>query len=142
MAVSVMHRMDLGHSEDTICPRRCCTVSHRAGCPFSGHHRHGHRDFLHLAKCICCLLAKQSHQTVWKNSTCCVMGNRSSDKGCSKQRPSAVLEPHFVKQGKLLSASTGVRVKVVPGPGQSPESMVQELFVCNPEVNTHPINLL
>lgn len=50
MAVSVMHRMDLGCSEDTVCPRRCCTftVGHRAGCPLGGHHRHGQRDFLHL----------------------------------------------------------------------------------------------
>lgn len=26
--------------------------------------------------------------------------------------------------------------------GQFPEGMVQELFVCNPEVNTHPSDLL
>lgn len=67
----------------------------------------------------CCLLAKQSHQAVLKNTTCCALGNGSRDKGSSEQRPSAVPEPHFIKQGNLLSAYTGARVKVVPGLGNS-----------------------
>lgn len=121
MAVSVMHRMDLC-SEDTVCPRGCCTctVGHRAGCSLAGYHRHGQRDFLHLVLPV----GKAVTRHFGKTQHALFMGNRSRDKGCRKQRPSVVLGPDFIKQGNLWSVYTGVRAKVVPGPGQFPEDMV------------------
>lgn len=88
------------------------------GCPLGGHPRHGRRDLLHS---VLPAGKAESPDSLEKLN---MMGNRSSDKGCSQQRPSVVLEPHFIKQGNVLSACTGVGVKVVPGPGQFPEGMI------------------
>ena len=52
------------------------------------------------------------------------MGNGNRGKGHSRQGPLS-FRASFYKQGNFLSAYTGVRLKVMPGPGDFPKSIVE-----------------
>lgn len=71
----------------------------------------------------------------------------AGERGVQPARTLQLQEPRFISRAMFLSAYTGVRLKVVLGPGDFPESIAESCSwlhlgaVCyNPQVNTHPSN--
>lgn len=85
---------------------------HWAGCSPGGHHS----DNTGMARAISWQSRVTRHLRKTQNAVLWEMGARTG--GCSRQRPSVVSEPHFIKQGNLLSAYTGVGVEVDLGNSQ------------------------
>lgn len=89
MAMPVIHRVDPGCSEDTVCPSRCytCTEGHRAGCPLGGHHS-DNRGMVRGILCTrCCLLAKQNAQALVKTQHAVVRDMGAWTRGAASRDP-------------------------------------------------------
>lgn len=83
----------------------------------------------------CCLLAKQRQQAAVRSTGLC-HGKWEQGQGAASRDPQDFRASLDKAEQPFECLHWSARA------GQFPEGMVQELFVCNPEVNTHPSDLL